>query len=134
MTDYADLEKRLREERWPSRDESVMACWDSIRSYFKGGDRGGSLPRDQFESIIDGIEDDRQPLRIEAADALASLRIERDLLTEKLQQIADFAPPTLPRYENAVNIIRDIQYVARTTVEALARGRDLSSAVSDPRS
>lgn len=59
---------------------------------------------------------------------VAAVEVERDLLTERLQQIADLAPPTLPRYENALNIIRDIQHVARATVEAFARGRDLSRA------
>ena len=49
-------------------------------------------------------------------DALAA-RVRE--LEEALERIARFIGPTLPEYENAVNVIKDIQYYARA---ALAKG------------
>ena len=44
--------------------KEVMKSWDMIREYLQEGDFG-SLPRDIFESIIDGYEEDLTQLRNE---------------------------------------------------------------------
>jgi hypothetical protein len=113
---YADLEKRLRQY---SQEVSLQGL---IVGRFVPG-----LPTLRFIDELLAAADAIAALTKQVAER-GALEMERDLLAEKLQQIANFAPPTLPRYENAVNIIRDIQWIARTTVEALARGRDISTA------
>lgn len=69
-------------------------------------------------------------LLAEGKRAISALQREADGLREALEQISLFAGPTLPRYENAVNIIRDIQYVARAALngspqETATEGSDL---------
>lgn len=69
------------------------------------------------------LTEDYVPYAVAAIKALgaepvdiSALQREADGLREALEQISLFAGPTLPRYENAVNIIRDIQYVARAAL------------------
>lgn len=75
MSDYVQLEQRLREETWSANDEeNVMQWWDKIRAECLVDE--GSMPRDMFEALLCNIDERRHALNREAADALASLRRE----------------------------------------------------------
>ncbi len=42
--------------------EAILRRWDTWRAYIKGGG-GASWPRDEFEALIDGYEEEVQRLR-----------------------------------------------------------------------
>lgn len=64
------LVARLREDRFRVLDESVMGFWDIIRADCESREYiGATHPRDMFEALVCGIEQDYHALLREGAPA-----------------------------------------------------------------
>jgi len=78
----SDLEQRLREKANDlyKTDGDAMKMWDQIRHILKPR-YGGTLPREMFESFIEGIAD----LLIEAAEQIPARDLDAERSPEALQ-------------------------------------------------
>lgn len=71
-TTHAEGEDIVARLRTPSTNDNTMLIWDRIRELFLVEDHWGTLPREMFESILDGIDEERA----EAASEIERLRRE----------------------------------------------------------
>ena len=131
MTDLSSLLSRVSEEaRYErARADKAVAQLQSVRAEFHDWDNTRDAMVRDYCALVDalGVDMDAPPAVLDdvrrhglSLSAFNAAREEARALREALDQISLFAGPALPRYENAVNIIRDMQYVARA---ALARAK-----------
>lgn len=71
-TTHAEGEDIVARLRTPSTNDNTMLIWDRIRELLLIEDHWGTLPREMFESILDGIDEERA----EAASEIERLRRE----------------------------------------------------------
>ncbi len=77
----AEVSAALREEASYFEPAKVMASWDRWRAYISKGGKG-SLPRDDFESLFDGV---REAL-ISGSDAIDRLFAELAKMRERAEK------------------------------------------------
>lgn len=86
-----DLIERLREHSEAFAEPRVMEMWDAWRRMIAGGSRA-SMPRDGFESLIDGVAQDTAEAadRLEVAQSLLDRARQRGELSG--EEVSSFAP------------------------------------------
>lgn len=94
--DRAALVARLRD---PAFCERTMTAWNEWRRYIAGGG-GASFPRDQFENLLDGMDEERGA----AADEITALAARIEALEAALVPFAHEGRGILRRFEPGAKV------------------------------